>query len=264
MSSYTADDIRIAIANTYKKDSVVLFEVPNAVGFSRTRIADCLVFNLWPSRGLTLTGMEIKISRQDWKKELDSPEKADIIASYCDYWYLVTANDGVVADGEVPELWGWMELQGQKLITRKKAIKNTNVLSWPREFIASLVKKASDVDMGLLRGTIKAEVGEEHQKRLDSIKNKHAFELELLEKRISTFESKVAQFEQKTGLCVSPETVPFTSEVLGIAKILATSGPDRYVDRLKNLQLGIANIQAELDRKIRDLEDEIRINRHRG
>jgi hypothetical protein len=43
----------------------VLFEVRNATGFDANRSIDAVTMTLWPSLGLELAGMEIKISRSD-------------------------------------------------------------------------------------------------------------------------------------------------------------------------------------------------------
>ena len=45
---------------------------------------DAVIMSLWPSRGLELHGVEIKVSRADWKREAADPAKAEAIAAYCD------------------------------------------------------------------------------------------------------------------------------------------------------------------------------------
>ena len=44
---------------------------------------------VWPSRGLYLHGFEIKVHRNDWLRELKNPAKAEEIAGYCHFWWVV-------------------------------------------------------------------------------------------------------------------------------------------------------------------------------
>lgn len=101
-----------------------LENVRNQTGYSSRdgiRTADAMVMSLWPSRGLTLTGFEIKASRTDWLKEYSMPWKAEAIQKYCDYWYLITFDDKIVQPGELPETWGHIILNNKKLIYVKEA-----------------------------------------------------------------------------------------------------------------------------------------------
>lgn len=96
------------------------FEVGNGTGAGVKRHADAVAMNLWPSRGLSLHGIEIKASRTDWQKELANPAKAEEIHQYCDFWWLVTAH-GVVKDiNEIPHGWGFMEMnKRESLVTEE-------------------------------------------------------------------------------------------------------------------------------------------------
>ena len=87
---------------------VLLHEVRNKTGYSgaRDRYADSLAFNTYPSRGLELHGIEIKRSRSDWKKELNSPDKSAPIQKFCDRWWVVVGDESIVWPGELPPTWG--------------------------------------------------------------------------------------------------------------------------------------------------------------
>ena len=58
-----------------------------------------------------MAGVEIKVSRADWKKELANAAKSDEIQQYCHHWY-VAAPSGVVPLNEVPRNWGVIEVSG--------------------------------------------------------------------------------------------------------------------------------------------------------
>lgn len=92
---------------------VLLTEVRNRTGYGKAeRYADALVASVWPSRGLWLAGVEVKVSRSDWQSELKNPEKAAEIQQYCDYWWVAVPR-GIVKDGELPENWGLIEVHGK-------------------------------------------------------------------------------------------------------------------------------------------------------
>jgi hypothetical protein len=89
---------------------VRLAGVRNGTGYARKRVRtiDALIFSTYPSRGLWMGGVEIKVSRSDWKKELADAEKAAEIQKYCNRWY-VAAPAGVIPTAEVPDTWGHIE-----------------------------------------------------------------------------------------------------------------------------------------------------------
>lgn len=90
---------------------VRLPQLRNGTGFSRrqTRTADAIIASVYPSRGLWLAGVEIKVSQYDWKKELADADKAADFMRWCRYWY-VAAPAGVVDVAELPETWGYIEV----------------------------------------------------------------------------------------------------------------------------------------------------------
>ena len=117
-----------------------LTEVASNTGAGQQRWADAVIMGLWPSRGVDLHGVEIKVSRSDWMQEKKNPEKADRIARYCDRWWLAVANDDIVRDGELPENWGLMVARGTKIIIAKDAPKLTPQ-PMDRTFLAALMRK---------------------------------------------------------------------------------------------------------------------------
>lgn len=144
---------------------VIFFEVPIGTGFDgQRRKADAVAMGLWPSRGMLLTGFEIKVSRSDWQRERAKPEKAEAIAAYCDHWYLVTPNAKVAHADEIPPAWGWLVLEGEgtDLANRKipprlretKAPTRTEAKPLDRSFLASLLRCAGRHDAATLRAEV--------------------------------------------------------------------------------------------------------------
>lgn len=72
----------------------------------RARTADAMAIGLWASRDTDLHGFEFKSSRGSWLQELKEPAKAEELAQFCDYWWLVAADETVVKVEELPKNWG--------------------------------------------------------------------------------------------------------------------------------------------------------------
>ena len=124
-----------------------LYEVRNGTGYSRQeRYADALVVSCWPSRGIWIAGIEFKVSRADWRRELDDPTKSAEIQRFCDHWY-VAAPAGVVLPGELPERWGYYEIGAGKKPkpTLVKEAPRLDPLPLTSVFVASVLRNAAQV-----------------------------------------------------------------------------------------------------------------------
>jgi hypothetical protein len=140
----TAADCASALKAAFPLDQYAFFEqVADGVGWSTRRRADAVVMGLWPSRGLWIQGFEIKVTRQDWKRELKNAAKAEDIQLFCDFWWIV-APQGMLPPEELPGTWGLYEVSEQrKLRVRVKAPKlEPKELS--REFVAAIFRLHSD------------------------------------------------------------------------------------------------------------------------
>jgi len=114
-------------------------QVRDGTGYSPGRTADAIAMSLWPSRGLEVTGYEVKVTRADWLRELRNPEKAETIFGYCDRWY-VTALEGVIASGELPPTWGHKVFRAGRIDTEIEAPKLT-AAPLDRVFVASVMRR---------------------------------------------------------------------------------------------------------------------------
>jgi len=124
------------------REYALVYEVRDDAGFNANRSADAIAVNLWPSRGHSITGFEIKVSRSDWLSELKNPKKAEAIMKYCDYWYLVVENESIIKEEELPATWGCFVRKGNRLSCIKKAPTLTpEPLSVG--FVAAMMKRAT-------------------------------------------------------------------------------------------------------------------------
>lgn len=139
---WSAADLREMIRKRYPAPEwATLFEVANGTGAGQSRWADAVAMNLWPSRGMAVHGFEVKVSRTDWRKELSQPEKANEVARFCDFWWLV-APEAIVKSGELPLGWGHLAPENDKL----KVVANAAQMKpepLTRHFVGALLRNQS-------------------------------------------------------------------------------------------------------------------------
>ena len=186
----------------------LLFGVRSCTGYgksdnnSRVRTADALAMSLYPSRGLFLYGIEIKISRGDWLRELRDPDKAEEIARYCSGWIIAAPPDVVDVD-ELPPHWGLLmvntECRMKKNPGHHPPDKNVDA-----PFLASLLRTVNTMspsEQALAEARYQAAVDarriaeEECGKENQHIIINQRREIEELKKAIS-------DFEHQSGLCI--------------------------------------------------------------
>lgn len=93
---------------------VLMEEFHNATGANSTHRFDGLAFNVWPSRGMVRVGLEVKVSRSDFARELANHDKRAAIEKHCHEVYFAVAK-GVCEPREVPEPWGLLVEHGDTL-----------------------------------------------------------------------------------------------------------------------------------------------------
>ena len=120
-------------------------EVQNENGAKMRQKADAVAMMMWPSRGYEVHGFEIKASRTDWLKELNTPAKADPIASQCDFWWVVT-NQGIVAPNELPKNWGLLVARGDRDLRTDVRAGNLDPAPITRAFMACFTRRIGQRD----------------------------------------------------------------------------------------------------------------------
>ena len=74
-------------------------------GFDR-RTADFVAVDTWASGKCAIHGVEVKVSRSDWLRELKDPDKSAACMAWCTFWWLAVPSASIVHDGELPPGWG--------------------------------------------------------------------------------------------------------------------------------------------------------------
>lgn len=165
----TASDIRAAMAKRWCDPQwAIMWEVNEGTGSQTGRSADAVMMSLWPSRGLELHGVEIKVSRSDWKREAADPTKAEAVAKFCDRWWIHTA-PGVVDDlSDLPPAWGLREWNGASWTTIREAEK-TQAAPITRRFLAAMLRRADGAMQAFMRDAMReareAQIAEEERLR---------------------------------------------------------------------------------------------------
>lgn len=156
-------DIIAAMAKRWcAPEYAIMWEVASETGVGARRRADAMIMSLWPSRGLELHGVEIKVSRSDWKREAADPTKAETIARFCDRWWVHTA-PGIIPDiSELPPAWGLREFDGKRWKTICEA-KKTQAEPPSRAFLAAMLRRADETMSGLV-----AEAGREGRQAIEA------------------------------------------------------------------------------------------------
>lgn len=194
----TASDMRAGLRRRYAgTEWALMFEVRNDAGFNASRSADAVAMSLWPSRGLELHGIEIKVSRNDWRNERKKPEKAEAVASFCDRWWIAAPVDVVPLD-EVPLAWGLMEYDGDKWFVRKEA-SVTEALPMTRGFLAALLRRAGDTDAAEIGALVAAQIKTEKAKIDERVAREVKYKTERADRLIKDVEA----FEAASGLQIA-------------------------------------------------------------
>lgn len=143
----------------------IMWEVGEGTGANVGRYADAVMMSLWPSRGLELHGVEVKVSRSDWKREAQDPRKAEAVAKYCDRWWIHTP-PGIVEDvSELPPAWGLREFDGKVWRTIREAEK-TDAAPISRPFLAAMLRRADGIIEQQIRdGVAASREGEQEREK---------------------------------------------------------------------------------------------------
>jgi hypothetical protein len=141
-SKVSSDQVISAIKVLWPSPAWTWFEeVPDATGGRASRRADAIGVSCYPSRGIFARGIEVKVSRTDWRNELKNPAKSANFQRNISDFYLA-APPGVAELDEIPETWGYIEVANGKASVVKKALfAEKNVVEW--DFAAALLRHVS-------------------------------------------------------------------------------------------------------------------------
>lgn len=140
----TAKDIYRLLAQKYSstREWVIAGEVQRTTGWSDRRY-DFVAMNCFASTGYRIEVVEIKVSKPDLRRELEEPEKHNVIFEQIDY-YSLAAPAEIIDMAIIPPKWGVYAVKDGKLITKKKplALHDDADRRINRSFAASFLRAA--------------------------------------------------------------------------------------------------------------------------
>lgn len=241
----TASDIRSAMAKRWMAPEwAIMWEVRQSTGSMAGRSADAVMMSLWPSRGLELHGVEIKVSRSDWKREAADPTKAEAIARYCDRWWVHTAPNVVDDLSDLPPAWGLREWNGQRWKTVREADK-TEAEPISRAFLASMLRRADSLMREMIQEAAR-EGQESLQQEAERSRERFADEVQrAVERRTGEFERDRARIEAFEAAFGKSGFWPEEYARLGAAaRALSDCGARGYGSLAKRLRKAADEIDA--------------------
>lgn len=231
-------------ANEY----ALMAEVRDAAGFHASNSADYILMNLWPSRGLHLSGIELKSGRGDWLSELKKPHKQEAIFQFCDFFWLLTANDTVAKLEEIPVTWGWMNIKGEKIFMMKDAPK---LVPEPidRSFLAALLKRATDKTNFVHIDSIADKISEAKGRGRDEAQ----WEIKNLKEKFEDLNKQLQKFEEVSGIKI--ERWGDNTKIGQAVKAIMDAGPEKIRRDLLNLEETSRKIHERIAKSLKSLPD---------
>lgn len=249
-----SQEIRKLLEQRYQPGEYILMqEVSDASGFSRSRSLDWMVAAIWESRGLSITGIEQKSFRGDWLKELKDPKKQENHFKFCDYFYLFTTNDNVAKLEEIPDTWGWIQVQGSRIKEIKKAPKLSPIPA-TRSFMIAMLRRAASKNGFIHESDIESRIEVIVEQKVNQIvRGDHAA------KKYKELLDKVNKFKEESGVDIEfgwfnyyKETGP--SDVGKAVRFLLDNGMVGVKNRMNSLKESHQRIIDTIDKEAKQLK----------
>ncbi len=173
----------------------------------KTFRADAMAVNLWVSRGLHLHGFEVKVTRSDWLKELQSVGKCEAARRFCDRWWLVSPPQVAVRE-ELPEGWGWIQTSGEGLRIAKQAAQNETPDKMTPELVVRLLRAACEKSPVAVKACEtaareSAAVYERAKKDLERQQQYDTRDFDRVKEENERLNAKFYEFQQASGIDMS-------------------------------------------------------------
>jgi hypothetical protein len=194
----TARDCVEALRKAFPMPAYALFEqVGNATGARTQRWADVLILSIWPSRGLNLSGFEIKVFRSDWKKELAEPAKSEAVQKFCDNWFVV-APQGLIEASEMPECWGLLEVTEKRKLVTAKPGPTLQACPMTKDFLAALLRRQAES----FEAVVESRCREARQAGEETGAPEMARRLNVVQENFQELSNQMTEFERASGVDV--------------------------------------------------------------
>lgn len=221
-----------------ENEYVLIAEVSDASGFSRSRSLDYMLINLWESRGLAVTGIEKKSNRGDWLKELKNPQKQENHFKYCDYFYLLTDKDDVARLEEIPDAWGWYHINGSQVLKTMKAAPKLTPLPIGKSLMCAMMRRAAAKEKYVHVDTMQSHI----QLQAEKIQLEKNNKLERDAANYVILKKNVDEFEAASGLDISHSWRNEPKEIGEAVKLVMNGGVKEYEESLQRIEKQVKSI----------------------
>ncbi len=228
----------------------VFEELANGTGYKVKGWADAAALGIWPSRGYELHGFEIKISREDLKKELRDPAKADNIGRYCHFWWLVLSDEKLMEGLAIPEAWGILVPRARVLRVVRKAPKVAAPRPFDPAFVAAMIRNVCKT--WVPKHEHEALKERSHQDALKAAESLRADRVSDAERDLKQLRAKIEAFENNSGLKIADATTWQVGDIAGAVKAVLTAR--ELSGRAHNLHYATPSPIVMVEGQLRDLE----------
>jgi hypothetical protein len=246
----TSSDVRACIQANFGLNGeqyAVLFEVRNGTAWRANRSVDAVVMGLWPSLGMELWGMEIKVSRGDWLREARDPAKASEVFNHFDRWFLV-APEGVAKPDEVPQPWGWYVPKDGKLWKIREAAKNPERKPVDNHFLAALMRRVAKTDDAFITSAVEAALRNQRRE----------FDVELDKKTLTRLgelkEDAERWIKLRSLLKSKPDDYIYQPDVVAALQVLLKVGVTKSYTGVRSLMAAVERAQKDFAQVAADLK----------
>jgi hypothetical protein len=243
----TEGNIVKALANHHSgSEWAFLAQVRNQTGFERnTRTADAIAFSLWPSRGLYATGYEVKVTRQDLRKELADPRKAEEIARFCKLWF-IAAPEGICRPEDLPLPWGLVEVkEAGRLKWTKPAVPNEHAMEPTWRFVCAVMRSASEASVPAITFQEQLETAKTEIEK--KAKENEGYELKRARENLEKANHRIAAFESKSGVKLDRYSDYFAEEIGDAVALLRQMNNSTPMHQLLELKGHAEKIARDID-----------------
>lgn len=246
-------EIEAALGKSYvQPEWVIFFEVPNSTG-GHSRRADAIAMNMWPSRGLEIRGMEIKVSRGDFINEMKNPAKAEAIAKYCNSFYLVVPS-GLVSEKEIPVSWGLITVSDKFVVRiQKQSEYNKTPEPLTKTFTASLLRSSQKVSERMIAARIRKETDDIVTHSNERIAREAEAEVVRRTRKVESLLFNLIELNQHTDN--QAERYLQDKEFIKCCLAVHRFGIEGSFARLKMLSSNAQNLLNSLTRYMEDFEE---------
>lgn len=237
----------------------VLPGVADQTGYGKSRTIDAIIMSLWPSRGLLIHGVEIKVSRADWLRELSNPDKQEAIFSKCDRFWLAVGDVNIVNDDEIPATWGLLVPSGTKMRVKKEAPElSPNHID--RGFLAAILRKVDSTSRdpeleARIREQLEAEYEVKIKRAGDDATVMKDMRIRELEKELENARA----FAEKSGISFESWSYSDRDSEVKIIRKLSRAGQAHFVantlETFENLKTHVDGISSKLSSVMNTIKD---------